>query len=257
MCRTARCSCRCSRRWAPSRRSSPTRRCWSRRRASCRSGSAPTAPSICARRASSRWPAVAAGPDRHVAAGRGDAVLDELATASISRISAARRPISIRTTSSCSTPSCSTISIIADVADRLPEGDRRGGVAGAARQPRPSRRGRGLGAGAPRPDRAAGSRARRQALLERGGAGGRGVDWAGDPWHALTDALKAATGRKGRAVPAAAAGADRPRSGPEMAPLLKLIGKGGARARWRRPPPQASTAGARRQNAACQCYVMM
>ena len=35
--------------------SSRTRRCWSPPRASCRSGSAPTAPSICVRRASSRW----------------------------------------------------------------------------------------------------------------------------------------------------------------------------------------------------------
>ena len=52
------------------------------------------------------------------------------------------------------------------------------------------------------------------------------VDWAGDPWHALTDALKAATGRKGRALfhplRKALTGRD---SGPEMGPLLKLIGK--------------------------------
>ncbi len=26
------------------------------------------------------------------------------------------------------------------------------------------------------------------------------VDWSGDPWHALTSALKGATGRKGRAL---------------------------------------------------------
>jgi glutamyl-tRNA synthetase len=52
------------------------------------------------------------------------------------------------------------------------------------------------------------------------------VDWAGDPWHALTDALKASTGRKGRALfhplRKALTGRD---SGPEMGPLLKLIGK--------------------------------
>jgi glutamyl-tRNA synthetase len=52
------------------------------------------------------------------------------------------------------------------------------------------------------------------------------VDWAGDPWHALTDRLKVATGRKGRALfrPLRLALTGR-ESGPEMAPLLKLIGK--------------------------------
>ncbi len=52
------------------------------------------------------------------------------------------------------------------------------------------------------------------------------VDWAGDPWHALTDRLKEATGRKGRALfrPLRLALTGR-ESGPEMAPLLKLIGK--------------------------------
>jgi glutamyl-tRNA synthetase len=52
------------------------------------------------------------------------------------------------------------------------------------------------------------------------------IDWSTDPWHALTDALKASTGRKGRALfhplRKALTGRD---SGPEMAPLLKLIGK--------------------------------
>jgi glutamyl-tRNA synthetase len=52
------------------------------------------------------------------------------------------------------------------------------------------------------------------------------VDWAIDPWHALTDALKASTGRKGRALfhplRKALTGRD---SGPEMGALLKLIGK--------------------------------
>ncbi len=52
------------------------------------------------------------------------------------------------------------------------------------------------------------------------------VDWEADPWHALTDRLKASTGRKGRALfhplRKAITGGD---SGPEMGPLLKLIGK--------------------------------
>jgi glutamyl-tRNA synthetase len=52
------------------------------------------------------------------------------------------------------------------------------------------------------------------------------VDWSGDPWHALADGLKAATGRKGRALfrPLRLAITGR-ESGPEMGPLLKLIGK--------------------------------
>ncbi|SEN81724.1 glutamyl-tRNA synthetase [Sphingomonas gellani] len=52
------------------------------------------------------------------------------------------------------------------------------------------------------------------------------IDWAGDPWHALTGALKAATGRKGRALflplRRALTGRDH---GPDMAQLLPLIGR--------------------------------
>ena len=52
------------------------------------------------------------------------------------------------------------------------------------------------------------------------------IDWAGDPWHALTGALKDRTGRKGKALflplRIALTGRD---SGPEMAPLVKRIGK--------------------------------
>ena len=52
------------------------------------------------------------------------------------------------------------------------------------------------------------------------------LDWEGEPWHALGDQLKMTTGRKGRALfhplRRALTGRD---SGPEMGPLLKLIGK--------------------------------
>jgi len=52
------------------------------------------------------------------------------------------------------------------------------------------------------------------------------TDWSDDPWRSLTDALKAATGRKGRALfhplRRALTGRD---SGPEMGPLVALIGK--------------------------------
>ena len=52
------------------------------------------------------------------------------------------------------------------------------------------------------------------------------VDWSGDPWHALAEHLKTFTGRKGRALfhplRLALTGRD---SGPEMAGLLKRIGK--------------------------------
>lgn len=52
------------------------------------------------------------------------------------------------------------------------------------------------------------------------------IDWSGDPWHALTDGLKAATGRKGKALflplRRALTGRDH---GPDMAALLPLIGR--------------------------------
>ena len=53
------------------------------------------------------------------------------------------------------------------------------------------------------------------------------LDWSADPWHALTGQLKESTGRKGRSLfhplRSALTGRD---SGPEMAPLVTLIGKG-------------------------------
>jgi glutamyl-tRNA synthetase len=53
----------------------------------------------------------------------------------------------------------------------------------------------------------------------------RTIDWAGDPWHALTAALKDATGRKGKPLflplRRALTGRDH---GPDMAALLPLIG---------------------------------
>jgi glutamyl-tRNA synthetase len=52
------------------------------------------------------------------------------------------------------------------------------------------------------------------------------IDWTGDPWHALTSALKAETGRKGKALflplRRALTGMDH---GPDMAALLPLIGR--------------------------------
>jgi len=63
-------------------------------------------------------------------------------------------------------------------------------------------------------------------LIEEAARVAQGVDWSDDPWHLLTDQLKASTGRKGRALfhplRRALTGRD---SGPEMGPLLKLIGK--------------------------------
>jgi glutamyl-tRNA synthetase len=60
------------------------------------------------------------------------------------------------------------------------------------------------------------------------------LDWSSDPWHALAGALKAATGRKGKALfhplRLALTGRD---SGPEMAGLLMRIGKDRAVARLR------------------------
>jgi len=52
------------------------------------------------------------------------------------------------------------------------------------------------------------------------------IDWAGDPWHALTSALKASTGRSGKALflplRRALTGLDH---GPDMQALLPLIGR--------------------------------
>ena len=63
----------------------------------------------------------------------------------------------------------------------------------------------------------------------------RALSWSDDPWHTLTDALKAATGRKGRALfhplRLALTGRD---SGPDMKALLPLIGEDEARARLER-----------------------
>ncbi|MBM6576893.1 glutamate--tRNA ligase [Microvirga sp. SRT01] len=58
------------------------------------------------------------------------------------------------------------------------------------------------------------------------------IDWATDPWHALTGALKATTGRKGKTLflplRRALTGLDH---GPDMAALLPLIGRERALAR--------------------------
>lgn len=60
----------------------------------------------------------------------------------------------------------------------------------------------------------------------------RTIDWVGDPWHALTAALKEATGRKGKPLflplRRALTGRDH---GPDMAALLPLIGRERAIAR--------------------------
>ncbi|WP_394730579.1 glutamate--tRNA ligase [Altererythrobacter sp. GH1-8] len=61
------------------------------------------------------------------------------------------------------------------------------------------------------------------------------LSWSDDPWHALTDALKEATGRKGKALflplRQALTGMDH---GPDMGELLPLIGETEARARLER-----------------------
>jgi glutamyl-tRNA synthetase len=58
------------------------------------------------------------------------------------------------------------------------------------------------------------------------------IDWAGDPWHAMTGALKGATGRKGKALflPLRLALTGQAH-GPDMATLLPLIGRERAVAR--------------------------
>ncbi|OQW45007.1 MAG: glutamate--tRNA ligase [Proteobacteria bacterium SG_bin6] len=71
-------------------------------------------------------------------------------------------------------------------------------------------------------------------FLARAATVAAGLDWAADPWHALTNALKAETGRKGKALflplRRALTGRDH---GPDMAALLPLIGRDRAVARLR------------------------
>ncbi|MBY0305597.1 MAG: glutamate--tRNA ligase [Sphingomonas sp.] len=65
-----------------------------------------------------------------------------------------------------------------------------------------------------------------QAFLAEAKALAAALDWAGDPWHALTAALKASSGRSGKALflplRRALTGLDH---GPDMAALLPLIGR--------------------------------
>ncbi|WP_341209974.1 glutamate--tRNA ligase [uncultured Sphingomonas sp.] len=68
--------------------------------------------------------------------------------------------------------------------------------------------------------------------LAQAAAVARAIDWSADPWHALTAALKEATGRKGKPLflplRRALTGRDH---GPDMAALLPLIGRERAIAR--------------------------
>lgn len=65
-----------------------------------------------------------------------------------------------------------------------------------------------------------------RAFLDQAAAVATGLDWVGDPWGALTGALKDATGRKGKALflplRQALTGMDH---GPDMKALLPLIGR--------------------------------
>lgn len=71
-----------------------------------------------------------------------------------------------------------------------------------------------------------------RAFLDQAAVIARDIDWATDPWHALTAALKTATGRKGKLLflPLRQALTARD-SGPDMAALLPLIGQARAIAR--------------------------
>ena len=65
-----------------------------------------------------------------------------------------------------------------------------------------------------------------RAVLAAAAAAAPGIDWSADPWHALTAAVKDATGAKGRALflplRRALTGRDH---GPDMGELLPLIAK--------------------------------
>ncbi|MDP1028051.1 glutamate--tRNA ligase [Sphingomonas sp. KR1UV-12] len=72
------------------------------------------------------------------------------------------------------------------------------------------------------------------AYLAQAAEAAAAIDWAGDPWHALTATLKEATGRKGKPLflplRRALTGLDH---GPDMTALLPLIGRERAVARLR------------------------
>jgi glutamyl-tRNA synthetase len=63
-------------------------------------------------------------------------------------------------------------------------------------------------------------------LVREAAALAAGLDWTADPWRALADAIKQATGAKGRALfhPLRLALTGR-ESGPEMAGLIARMGK--------------------------------
>ncbi|WP_343528100.1 glutamate--tRNA ligase [Sphingomonas sp.] len=65
-----------------------------------------------------------------------------------------------------------------------------------------------------------------RAYLAQAAQAAAGIDWANDPWHALTATLKEATGRKGKTLflPLRLALTGRAQ-GPDMAALLPLIGR--------------------------------
>ena len=73
-----------------------------------------------------------------------------------------------------------------------------------------------------------------RAFITQAAAAAETLDWENDPWHALTEALKASTDRKGKTLflplRRALTGHDH---GPEMAALLPLIGRAQAEARLR------------------------
>jgi glutamyl-tRNA synthetase len=71
-------------------------------------------------------------------------------------------------------------------------------------------------------------------FLEQAAAAAEAVDWAAEPWRALTDALKQSSGRKGKALflplRLALTGQEH---GPEMGGMVTRIGKDRALARLR------------------------
>lgn len=120
------------------------------------------------------------------------------------------------------------------VADRLPAGmDRAGWLAIRPNLERVADAA-GLWAMVEGPVAASAASDEDRAYLHEAAAVAETIDWEGDPWHGLIEALKASTGRKGKALflplRQALTGNDH---GPDMAALLPLIGRGRAVARLR------------------------
>ena len=238
--------------WRQAARASRTRRCSSRPRANCRSGWAPMGPSMCARQGVEPMALLSVlariGTSQPVEA-------DRLARRRSRRASTSRHfgrapahfdPHEVELLNARLLHELD----FAAVADRLPDGRERGGLAAASPQPRATVRFRGLVRGHRRRHRCRPTSATTSACSSREAAAV--ADDARLVGRAVEGADRRAQGidrpQGPRAVPPAAAGADRTRQRPRNGRPARAHGPGPRRRAASRPPPTARTARIRRNN---------